>query len=194
MKNILIIGVGRAGKTTLSNMIKQKYNSYNLVHSDSIKWAIIRAQDKEDYYEENVEEQKKFEHSEFFQKTLLHFFTSSLRNDKNKFGYILESGQLEPKYVKEMIDFNNTIVVCIGHGDLTKEDIINLCRENDTENDWTYEVADESLEKHVDVWIGMNNLLKEECPKYEIKYIDTSKNRIETLNKILDDISREIEK
>ena len=30
MKNILIMGIGRAGKTTLSKMIKDKYNSYNL--------------------------------------------------------------------------------------------------------------------------------------------------------------------
>lgn len=42
MKNIVIIGVGRAGKTTLSNMIKDKWNQYNLIHSDSIKWGIIR--------------------------------------------------------------------------------------------------------------------------------------------------------
>ena len=31
-------------------------------------------------------------------------------------------------------------------------------------------------------------MLKKECPKYGIKYIDTSKNRIETLNNILDEI------
>ena len=30
MRNILIIGVARAGKTTLSNMIKEKYNQNNL--------------------------------------------------------------------------------------------------------------------------------------------------------------------
>ena len=36
MKNIVIIGVGRAGKTKLSNMIKDKWNEYNIIHSDSI--------------------------------------------------------------------------------------------------------------------------------------------------------------
>ena len=50
MKNIVIIGVGRAGKTTLSNMIKDRWNQYNLIHSDSIKWGIIRGKDKEPYY------------------------------------------------------------------------------------------------------------------------------------------------
>ena len=31
MKNILIMGIGRAGKTTLSNIIKEKYNEYNII-------------------------------------------------------------------------------------------------------------------------------------------------------------------
>lgn len=37
MKNILIMGIGRAGKTTLSNMIKNEINSYSLIHGDCLK-------------------------------------------------------------------------------------------------------------------------------------------------------------
>lgn len=81
MKNILIMGIGRAGKTTLSNMIKDKQNSYNLLHSDSLKWAIIRAKDKEDYYRKNVDIQKEYEHGEFFQRTLLELYKSLIKKD-----------------------------------------------------------------------------------------------------------------
>jgi len=66
MKNILIIGIGRSGKTTLSNMIKRKYNNYSLIHSDSIKWGIIRGEGKEEYYSNNIDKQKEWEHSETF--------------------------------------------------------------------------------------------------------------------------------
>ena len=59
MKNIVIIGVGRAGKTTLSNMIKDKWNQYNLIHSDSIKWGIIRGKGEEPYYRKNIKAQKR---------------------------------------------------------------------------------------------------------------------------------------
>ncbi len=38
MKNVLIIGVARAGKTTLGNMIKDEFNQYNIIHADSIIW------------------------------------------------------------------------------------------------------------------------------------------------------------
>lgn len=192
MKNILIMGIGRAGKTTLSEMIKNKYPNYNLVHSDSIKWALIRAAGKEEYYRTNIKEQKEFEHGEYFQKTLLEFFKSSIKDDTNKYGYILESGQLEPKFVKEMIDFNETIVICLGLGNLTKEEIIELCRKNDTQSDWTYNLPYADLEVHAEKWSRMNELLKVECPKYGIKYIDTSKNRKEVLDKILENIGEQL--
>ena len=74
MKNILIMGIGRAGKTTLSEMLKDKYNNYNLIHSDSLKWAMIRANNKEEYYRTNVEKQKEFEHGEFFSKNSIRIF------------------------------------------------------------------------------------------------------------------------
>ena len=99
------MGIGRAGKTTLSLKIKDKYNNYSLIHSDSLKWAIIRAMNKEEYYIENVDKQKEYEHGEFFQRTLLEFFNSLIKKDKKNYGCLLESGQLHPKIVKEMIDF-----------------------------------------------------------------------------------------
>ncbi len=185
MKNIIIMGIGRAGKTTLSKMIKDKYNSYNLIHSDSLKWALIRAENKEEYYRENVDKQSEFEHSEYFQKALLEFYNSQIRKDEKEYGCILESGQLHPKYVKEMIDFDNTIVICLGLGNLNQDEIVDLCIKYDTEKDWTYGLGREYLEEHAKHWYNCNEMLKQECPKYGIQYIDTSRNREEVLKEIL---------
>lgn len=187
-QNILIMGIGRAGKTTLSNMIKRKYNKYSLIHSDSIKWALIRAAGKEDYYCKNIKEQKEFEHGEYFQRVLLEFFNSCIKNDKNDYGYILESGQLEPKIVKEYIDLKTTRIIALGHGDLTKSDIIKLCRDNDKPEDWSFGIADEDLDAHAEKWAETNEILKVDCSKYGIEYIDTSKNRKEILESILEKI------
>lgn len=188
MQNILIMGIGRAGKTTLSNMIKEKYNNYSLIHSDSIKWALIRAAGKESYYREHIKEQKEFEHGEYFQRVLLEFFDSCIKKEKNEYGYILESGQLEPKIVKEYIDFKSTKVIALGHGDFTKNDIIKLCRDNDRPEDWSFNISDEDLDAHAEKWAETNQILKVDCPRYGIEYIDTSKNRDEILKKILEEI------
>lgn len=188
MKNILIMGIGRAGKTTLSKMIKDKYNSYNLIHSDSLKWAMIRAKNEEQYYRENVDIQKEFEHGEYFQRTLLELYNSLIKKDTKGYGYILESGQLQPKIVKEMIDFDNTIVLCLGLGNMTAEDMVNQCIKHDTEDSWTYGLSKEYLLKHARDWYNCNEMLKIECPKYGIKYIDTSKDRVKLLNEILENL------
>lgn len=190
MKNILIMGIGRAGKTTLSEMLKDKYNNYNLIHSDSLKWAMIRAEDKEKFYRTNVDKQKEFEHGEYFQKSLLHFYNSSITKDKNNYGYILESGQLHPKIVAEMIDFDKTIVVCLGLGNLTIDKMVELCIKHDTKESWTFGLEKEYIKEHAKDWYEANEMLKVECSRYGIKYYDTSKDRVKTLNNIM----REIEK
>jgi len=188
MKNILIMGIGRAGKTTLSKMIKDRYHTYNLIHSDSLKWALIRAKDKETYYRQNVDEQKEFEHGEFFQRTLLELFNSLISKDKKQYGYILESGQLHPKIVKEMIDFEHTNVICLGLGEFSVEDMVNQCLTYDTKESWKYGLSKEYIAKHAKDWYECNEMLKIECPKYGIKYIDTSKDREKILNEILEKI------
>ncbi len=192
MKNILIMGIGRSGKTTLSEMLKDKYNNYSLIHSDSLKWALIRAENKEDFYRTNVDRQNEFERGEYFQRTLLEFFNSSILTDKNNYGYILESGQLHPKIVKEMINFENTIVVCLGLGNLDADEIVDLCIRHDVEKDWTFGLSREYLKMHATDWYFTNEMLKKECPKYGIKYYDTSKNRVETLNNIMEKIEEYI--
>ena len=179
MKNILIIGVARAGKTTLANMIKSEFIQYNMLHSDSIVWGIIRGTGREDYYSKNVAARKELVHSEKFQRIILEIYKSSIKQDKMNYGTILETGQLEPKYAKELIELGNVECVCLGHGNLDKNGIIELCRKNDKEEDWTYDLSEENLSANAEKWNEKNKLLITECPKYGIKYIDTSKNRKE---------------
>lgn len=87
-----------------------------------------------------------------------------------------------------MIDFDNTIVICLGLGKLKRDEMVDLCIEHDKEKDWTYGLTREYLEKHAEDWYNCNKMLKEECPKYGIEYIDTSKNREVILNGILSKI------
>lgn len=188
MKNVLIMGTGRAGKTTTSKMLKEKYKEYNLIHSDSVKWGLIRGANKEEYFRTHIDEQKEFEHGEYFQRAQLEIFKSlcDKNKDKNKYGYIWESGQLTPKIVHELIDFNNTVVVCLGLGEFDVEDVINLCREHDVPGDWSYEMPYEDLKTHAEAWIHSNEIFKKDCPKYGIKYYDTTKDREKVLQEVMD--------
>lgn len=191
MKNILIIGVARTGKTTLSKMVKQKYNEYNLIHSDSIIWGIIRGEGKEEYYTKNIDKRKEYVHSETMQNILIETFKSLIKADNEKYGIIFETGQLEPKYLSELLKNESVYCICLGHGDLDEHQIKELCRKHDTETDWTSKMNDEQLEINCKKWTGKNKILKDQCKKYNIEYFDTSNNRREVLENILNKIVKE---
>ena len=181
-KNIIIIGPSRSGKTTLSNKIKRIHTEYNIIHADSILWGIIRGLGKYEYYTTHVNERKNLAHSEMFQSILIEIFNSAVRYDKDGFGVILESAQLEPKMLKELSD--NNICICLGHGTLNAKKIMEQCRKYDTCNDWSYKISDEDLLFNCKKWHQQNILFKKECLEFGIKYIDTSVNR----EKIFDNI------
>ena len=88
-----------------------------------------------------------------------------INKDEKNYGTLLETGQLAPRYIKELIDNYNVYCICLGH-------------------------SDKDLEIHAEQWTESNELLKIECPKYGIEYIDTHINRDETLNKIMEKIER----
>ena len=43
MKNIIITGVARSGKTTLSKLIKEKYPKYNIISFEAIRNGFIKS-------------------------------------------------------------------------------------------------------------------------------------------------------
>ena len=188
MRSILILGVGRAGKSTLSRMIKSKYPQYNLLHTDSVRTPFLKLLPAE-YLPEFLD----YEKNVFFQEFLLEFLASQIRQNR-KNDCILEGAQILPSKVHELVDLNSTIVVFLGHGNLTADDIFNLCREHDNELDFSYKITDEELSEHAQDWYKKNELIKKECEKYHFKYVDTSKNREETLKKVFEELCREIEK
>lgn len=183
MKNILIIGCARAGKTTLSRMLKEKYPTMNLLVMDSIKNAILRNIDNDG--EDNVEFATKYEFSSFHMNMIAECYNSHIRTDKNNFGYILEGAQLLPEIIDKKIDKDNVVIVCLGLGDISSEEIFKNVRKFDNEDDWTYDVADYNLKIWCKHWVELNDKLKEQCPLYGIKYFDTTGNRKEKLNEVM---------
>jgi hypothetical protein len=90
--------------------------------------------------------------------------------------------------VDEMVDRTDATVLCLGLGDMTAENIVEQCIKYDEEGSWTYGLSREYILKHAQDWQKQNEMLKEECPKYGIRYIDTSKNRADVLNNIIKEL------
>lgn len=186
MKNIIIMGVGRAGKTTLSKMLKETCPQYDVIHADAIKWGIIRAQRKEPEFRKNIAKQMEWEKSAFFQDVLIEIFAHNIKN--NHTPLILETGQLylenlikHPKYnvIKESTD-----ILVLGIGTKTSQQRAQACKKYDTEIDWTYGIPDEILFNYSVDWEVQDLQRIKECEHYGILYYDTSGDRMKVLNQI----------
>ena len=58
----------------------------------------------------------------------------------------------------------------------------------DTKESWTYGLSRDYLLEHAKDCYERNKMLKQECPKYNIKYIDTSEDRFNIFKTILNEI------
>ena len=56
-------------------------------------------------------------------------------------------------------------------GDLDKQGIIDLCRKNDKEKDWSYGISDEDLDAHAEKWAETNENLKVNVQNTELNIL-----------------------
>ena len=65
MKNIFILGAGRVGKSTLFRMVRDKFDNYDLIHTDSIRNGILF-----NLNEKYVDYFMDYQTNEFFSKSI----------------------------------------------------------------------------------------------------------------------------
>lgn len=109
MKDILIFGVPRAGKTTLSKLLIEELRDYHIFSIDAIRNAFG------DIFPELEINDKGGKNNEIilpnYVSRLLYWQHDELRN---KQGYIIEGCQVLPDKVKEVFDLENSIVIYLG--------------------------------------------------------------------------------
>ena len=102
---------------------------------------------------------------------------------------IIDTVDFEPKDYKF---FDNSIMICLGYPNITKEEAISNWKKYDTELDWTKNKKDEELLNHAEKEIKNSKYLEEQCKIYNIKFIDTSYKRNEVLNELVEYIEKTI--
>lgn len=186
MKNIIILGRPRAGKSTLANMIADKYN-YQIIRTDTIRGSF-----KDVFPELNIKSYTAIDNKEFqlFCKTYLE---RNSRQPRNKYGYVMEGCEMHVKDCKELYDNGDNLIYCLAQVDIIPEEMAKNMKDNDTDKDWTNEMSDEERFKYCERSIEKAKTVKKECEIYGLKFYDTAKNREEVLNEIMEDIAKNID-
>ena len=186
MKNIIIFGEPRSGKSTLANMIIDKFN-YQVIHVDAVRDTF-----KEIYPELNIAPDIAINNKKFQLFIQEYLNRNTKQEEKNKYGYVVEGCETSVDDCNRLFNTDENIIYYLAPDDITPEEFFNNIRANDTEKDWTFKLSDEELMQKVKNMITKGKKIKEECRKYNIKFVDTSHNRKEKLNTILKNIESEI--
>ena len=180
-KNILIIGSGRTGKTTLSKMIHKKYG-YSINSLDDVITALGSIPEFKINYKTD---------DKIVSKVMAPFAIKFIEelSEGNKFydgcKTVIEGTDIDIDLVYPNINLDKTLVIGLTYNDIDEDKLYQNIKKYDTEDDWTYWCNDKELKEYCKKFIERNKYFKEKLEQYNILSFDTSFNREKVLEEVL---------
>ena len=192
-RNIIVAGVPRAGKSTLSHMLTKR--GFTHVSMDSIIAGFERV-----FPETGINTYAGMSSLDTLITisakiaTFINAMMGSGEYGEHGFGAVFDVYQLLPcDYVKHIkpqiseieIDSYDEKIIYLGSSDVTPDERFAIQKQFDTERDYTFYKTDEELREGADYIVEQSNLIKAQCDQYGLPYYDTSYNRFEIFEKII---------
>jgi hypothetical protein len=203
LKNIIIVGPGRAGKTTLARKINEELN-YFVINLDKLMTVFSKA-----YPQLDVriawDRDKATENVAPFLGHFLGLFSSGsgMADDLNLRShfvkgnrFVLEGGHFDFEQITsilKMYGINNLadhfVLIGLVQNKKTENEFFNDLRKHDTEDEWTYSMDDDELrELIISDAIPTNQYMAEYLLKFGFTIYDTSTDREQVFIRIINDI------
>jgi predicted kinase len=178
MKNIIIAGASRSGKSTIAKKIAKQLN-ISYIPFDSIISTVEKIYPN--YYI------KHYDDTLYASKEIANFLKEFLSHlNYEGINYIIDIYQIKPSNLKNTIDLSNYAVAYIGYPNISLEDKLKAIRLSARSHDWTENITDSELAPIVHGFIDDSITLYNECIKESIMHFDTSVNFHETIEKASD--------
>lgn len=176
-KYIIIAGVPRAGKSTISKRIA-KEKGYQHISMDSILAGIEKVFPETKVNTDNSEDV--MNNFRFISSKVAPFIRAMMDSgeyDECDYGVVIDVHQLTPSdYLKYITDEKAEAYFVITP-DITPEERFRILKEYDTPDDYTYFHSDEdNMNDCVDI-VEISNWLKEQCNNCGLPFVDTTYNR-----------------
>lgn len=155
IKNIVILGASRAGKSTLAKMINNIYTRYHIINGDSIIHAFQfeLPQNKIDAHgSEGMKE-------DFARFCASYFKNQAVRNSEN-FNYIFDSCDISVSNALKYFSGENIFILFLGYGKISKYEALENYRKYERKDDWTCSRSDEELLVHAENWINNSKIFE----------------------------------
>ncbi|MDE6745947.1 MAG: hypothetical protein K2J72_04820 [Oscillospiraceae bacterium] len=177
-KHIIISGVPRAGKSTVSRMISKAYG-YQHISMDSIIAGIEKT-----FPETGIDSDAKdigcLENVLRISSKIAPFIramTDSGEYDELDYGMVIDVFQLLPSDYIKYIDREMCDIYYFITSDVSPEERFALLKKYDTPKDYTYYKSDqENMDGCKDI-VEVSRFYREQCIEHKLPYFETAKNR-----------------
>ena len=204
MKNIIIAGTGRAGKSTMARKIKDELN-YFVINHDKLVAVFGEAYPQLDIRIGNGE--KSIENIAPFIGHFLGMFSSPdgcglfpyTQGSLKENYFVMEGWSFDFEQILPILKMygienlkENFVLIGLVLNNKTVDELISDMKKYDTEHDWTYGFDDTDLKKIAEENISYSRSVSDYLAKYGFTIYDTSTNRERVFEQIIEDIRREL--
>ena len=187
--NIIIAGVPRAGKSTISHLLSKRYG-YQHISMDSIIAGFEKC-----FPETGVNTYQglsSLETLRVISSKMAPFVRAMLESgeyDEFEPGMVLDMYQLLPEDYDKYIRGANCEIAYFITSDVSPEERFLIQKKYDTEKDYTFYKSDDELREGAEYIVEQSIMMKEQCKRYGLPYYETAKQRDLAIQRFLQDFN-----
>ena len=187
--NIIIAGVPRAGKSTVSHLLSKKYG-YQHISMDSIIAGFEKC-----FPETGVNTYQGLSSLETLRvisgkmAPFVRAMLDSSEYDEFEPGMVLDMYQLLPEDYDKYVRGANCEIVYFITSNVSPEERFLIQKKYDTEKDYTFYKSDDELREGAEYIVEQSIMMKEQCRRYGLPYYETSKQRDLAIQRFLQDFN-----
>lgn len=180
MKNIIIWGPVRSGKSYIARILKKRF-SMNIIEIDCFKQAMEKALPKYDW--KSIDS---FEAGRIICKDLSEYIMN-ITHEANKYDefFIFEGSSIDIIELCKSLDTSRFEMMLIAYPNETIEARFKKIRDYENHDDWTMQFSDGRLKSICQLNIENSHMVEKIAKEYDLLYFDVS-------NKMRDDVVKEI--
>lgn len=184
-KHIIVAGVPRAGKSTVSKMIAHQLG-YQHVSMDSVIAGIekIFPETKIDTHAQTTS----IENLKFMSSKITPFIQAMIESgeyDECDYGMVIDIFQILPEDYVRYIDPEKCDIFYFITSNVTSQERFEILKEYDTPDDYTYFYSDAENQKDCEEIVEVSQMIRSQCMLYELPYYETAYEREQVLQNFI---------
>ena len=185
--NIIIAGVPRAGKSTVSHLLSKKYG-YQHISMDSIIAGFEKC-----FLETGVNTYQGLSSLETLRvisgkmAPFVRAMLDSSEYDEFEPGMVLDMYQLLPEDYDRHIRGANCEIAYFITSDVSPEERFLIQKKYDTEKDYSFYKSDEELREGAECIVEQSIIMRKQCEQLGLKYYETATEREKNIQRFLDE-------